>query len=413
MAYSSDVLIVGAGVSGLSLALRLASKGYRVSILQGDEPPPVQRPEMIQPAGLQAMAELGLFKSLEEVSVARVQRFRFDRMGGGHLCQVDYRVLSYPTPYALITLPHRVRRLFERSLDACPTVRVHRNVRMTGLVRQGAQVAGVKAVEGGQEREFSACVTIGADGCGSWVRGALGIRSQVKRYRNGFLGMLVKRRSEFGDLPDQVRYYLGQGQILGLFPCSPNRLCLLYMVPADRIAMMGQEGLEMVKHHIARVEPRIADELGTITSWEHVSRLFPVRVRTAKWVVDGAALIGDAAHACHPHVAQGTLQGMEDAKALAEVLDASCFGRGDFSARALAPYEEARRPVIERLQRVADEYVWLWETGNPLVVRLRDRIFRNIGDRPHLLQKVAATEAGIAPSPLTLMERLQALGLCA
>ncbi len=412
MAYSSDVLIVGAGVSGFSLALRLASRGYRVSILQGDEPPPIQRPEMIQPAGLQAMAELGLFKGLEEVNVARVQRFRFDRMGGGHLCQVDYRALSCPMPYALITLPHRVRRLFERALDACPTVKVHRNVRITGLVRQGAQVAGVRAVEGGQEREFSACVTIGADGCGSWVRGALGIRAQVKRYRNGFLGMLVKCRSEFWNLPDQVRYYLGQGQILGLFPCSSYRLCLLYMVPADRIPTMGQEGLELVKRHIAQVEPRIGDALGTITSWEHVSRLCPVRVRTAKWVVDGAALIGDAAHACHPHVAQGTFQAMEDGKILTEVLE-RCFRKGEFSARMLAPYEETRRSVVARLQRIADEYVWLWETTHPLLARLRDRIFRNIGSRPALLQKVAATEAGIDSRPLTLMERLQALGVCA
>lgn len=400
-------------MAGLSLALRLGAKGYRVSMLQGGEPPPVHRPEMIQPAGLQAMAELGLFKSLEEVSAAQVQRFHFDRMRGGPLCQVDYRALSHATPYALITLPDLVRHLFERALDACPTVRVHRNVRITGLVRQGAQVAGVKAMEGGQEREFSACVTIGADGCGSWVRGAVGIRSQVKRYRNGFLGMLVQCPPKFGNLQNQVRYYLGLGRILGLFPCSSDQLCLLYMVPADKIPTMGQEGLERVKRHIARVEPRIGDALRTITSWEHVSRLVPIRVRTAKWVVDGAALIGDAAHACHPHVAQGTFHAMADGKALAEVLEMSCFVRGDFSARALAPYEEARRPVIERVQRVADEYVWLWETGNPLVAWFRDRIFRNIGDRPHLLQRVAATEAGIDSSPLTFVERLQALGLCA
>jgi 2-polyprenyl-6-methoxyphenol hydroxylase-like FAD-dependent oxidoreductase len=333
-------------------------------------------------------------------------------MGGGHLCQVDYRVLSSPMPYALITLPHRVRRLFERALDACPTVRIYRNVRITGLVRQGAQVAGVKAVEGGQEREFSACVTIGADGCGSWVRGALGIRSQVKRYRNGFLGMLVKRRSGFWNLPDQVRYYLGQGQILGVFPCSPYRLCLLYMVPADRIPTMGQEGLERMKHHIARIEPGIAAALGAIASWEHVSRLYPARVRTANWVVDGAALIGDAAHACHPHVAQGTFQAMEDGKVLTEVME-RCFRKGEFSARMLAPYEETRRSVVARLQRIADEYVWLWETTHPLLARLRDRIFRNVGERPELLHRVAAIEAGIESGPLTFTERLQALGVCA
>jgi len=137
-----------------------------------------------------------------------------------------------------------------------------------------------------------------------------------------------------------------------------------------------------------------------------------VKVRAASWVADGAALMGDAVHAGHPHVAQGTFQAMEDAKVLSDVFT-QCFGRGDFSAGALAPYEEVRRPVVTRLQWVADEYAWLWETKNLVLTRLRDRIFQNVGSRPDLLQKVAATEAGIDIRPFTILERLQALGVCA
>ena len=56
MSYSSDVLIVGAGSGGLSLALRLAGQGYRIRILQRQEPPSwLLRPEIVQPAGLQAL----------------------------------------------------------------------------------------------------------------------------------------------------------------------------------------------------------------------------------------------------------------------------------------------------------------------------------------------------------------------
>ncbi len=412
MRYSSDILIVGAGVGGLNLALRLASKGYRVRMLQQREPLSVRRPEMIQPAGLQAFEELGLFTSLKAGRVAQVERFHFYRIGGGPLCQVDYRVLDHPMPYTLIALPSQIRRVLVRALGAYPGVTVHWDTRVTGIVRKGGQVAGVTAVEGEHEREFSACVTIGADGSTSPLRDALGIGSQVKRYLNGFLGMLVKRPGECADFLGRVHYYLGQGQILGLFPCSPRMLCLLYMVPADGVAAIRQQGIEALKSRIARIEPRIADALGTIASWEHVSRLFPVRVHTTKWVVDGAALIGDAAHACHPHVAQGTFQAMEDGRVLAEVVE-RCFRKGEFSARMLAPYEETRRSVVGRLQRIADEYVWLWETKHPLLARLRDRIFRNIGSRPVLLHRVAAAEAGIDPSPLTFVERLQALGLCA
>jgi 2-polyprenyl-6-methoxyphenol hydroxylase-like FAD-dependent oxidoreductase len=262
-------------------------------------------------------------------------------------------------------------------------------------------------VERGHERDFFSFVTVGSDGAGSPVREALGIGCRMKRYANGFLGMLVRRPEGF---EGGVRYYLGRGEILGCFPCSPGLLCLLYMVPASSLRTMDEPMLAGVRTRIGAIEPGLKRAWGDFASRDQVSALTPRQVRAKTWIADGAALMGDAAHACHPHVAQGGFQAMEDAKVLAAVLE-SCFSRGDFSARALAAYEQARRPVVERLQRVADEYVWLWETSNPLLAWLRDRIFANVGKRPKLLYRVAATEAGIEPRPLTFLERFQALGV--
>ncbi|MBI5410879.1 MAG: FAD-dependent monooxygenase [Nitrospirae bacterium] len=410
MAYSSDVLIVGAGIGGLSLGLRLAAKGCRVRVLQPyDSTPPVRRPEMVQPAGLQAFADLGLLDRLQAKNVARVDRFYFSRIGGGRLCQVDYRVLDHPCPYALITLPSQILDLLLERAASAPVLCIHRGARFTGVLRRGGQVTGVKAVEGGQEEEFYARVTVGADGRGSRLREALGIACTVKQYRNDFLGLLVERPA---GCDGAVHYYLGEGEILGRFPCAPALLCLLFMFPAGGLPAKDEKGLAAVKSRISAIDPGIEDALKALTGWEQVSRLTAVRVRAASWVTDGAVLMGDAAHACHPHVAQGSFQAMEDGRVLAEVLDA-CLKRGEYSARALAPYERIRRPVVERLQQVANEYVWLWETKNPMLARLRDRIFRNIGEQPDLLRKVAATEAGIDPRPLTFRERLRAVGLCA
>lgn len=411
--YSSDVLIIGAGVGGLSLALRLASKGYRVRILQQQEPSPAFRPEVVQPAALQAFAELGLLERLKAKRVARVERFHFSQIQGKPLCRVDYRILDHPYPYALIALPGQTRRVLLGRLRAHSKVHIHWGARFTSVLRRGAQVIGAMAVEGDQEREFHALVTVGADGSHSRLREALGLTCRVRRYPNAFLGWLVDRPAGLARVFDhQVGYYLGRGEILGIFPCAPATLCLLYMVPADDARGMPEQRLDALKSRIASIEPRLRDSLASLTAWEQVSRLIPVQVRAAQWVTEGAALLGDAAHACHPHVAQGSFQAMEDGKVLATVLE-TCFERGKFSARELAPYEQARRPAVERLQHVANEYVWLWETKNPVLVRLRDRIFRNVGDRPELLYKVAATEAGIDSRPLTFRERLQALGICA
>lgn len=414
MSYSSDVLIVGAGVGGLSLALRLAAKGYRIRILQQHEPQlPVYRPEVVQPAGLQAFAELGLLKHLMAKTMARVDTFQFYRIGGKRLASVSYRILEHPYPYALIGLPHQTRRVLLDSLGAHSSVHIHRGTRLTGVLRRGSQVLGAKAIEGGREQEWHASVTVGSDGCRSRFREALGIDCRIKRYRNAFLGMLLRRPLDgHCEFDGAVHYYLGRGEILACFPCSSTTLCLLFMVPARASQTIDGQGLAALKNRLCVIAPVLDEPLNRITSREQVSYLAPVRVRVAAWVTDGATLLGDAAHACHPHVAQGTFQAMEDGKVLAQVLE-TCFERGDFSARVLAPYEQIRRPVIERLQRIAGEYVWLWETRNPALARLRDRIFRNIGDRPALLSKVAATEAGIETIPLTFVERLQAVGFCA
>ncbi len=393
--------------------MRLAAKGYRVRIIQQREPARVYRPEIIQPAGLLAYEELGLLSQVTARRAARVNLFHFRRIGGNRLCQVDYRHLHHPHPYALVTLPHQTRRVLLDGLGRYPAVNIHWDVEFRDVLRRGTRVIGVKAIEHEQEQEFYAAVTVGSDGSKSRLRNALGIACRLKRYANGFLSVLVKSTPESSeDRMHHVRYYLGKGEILGLFPTSSTTQCLLFMVPTARLDTLNGEGLAEVTRRIASIEPGLNDSLNASGARARQSRLAPIQVRISSWTADGAALIGDAAHACHPHVAQGSFQAMEDSKILAEVLH-GCFAKGDFSARGLAPYEETRRPVIERLQRLANEYAWLWETGNPVLVRLRDWVFRNIGNSPRLLYKVAAAEAGIDSRGLSVMERLQALGICA
>lgn len=195
VAYTSDVLIVGAGVGGLTLGLRLAAQGYRVRILQQREPGRALRPEIMQPAALHAFAQLGLLDRLKAVPAAPVERFHFHRIGGSLLCQVDYRLLRHPYPYALILLPHRTRHVILDGLRDFPGIHIHWDAQFAGLLRNGKQVIGAIASCDGREREFYAFVTVGADGSGSAFREALGIQARVKRDANAFLGPLVRSPS--------------------------------------------------------------------------------------------------------------------------------------------------------------------------------------------------------------------------
>jgi 2-polyprenyl-6-methoxyphenol hydroxylase-like FAD-dependent oxidoreductase len=91
---------------------------------------------------------------------------------------------------------------------------------------------------------------------------------------------------------------------------------------------------------------------------------------------------------------------------------AICLEKGDLSAAALAPFERARRPQVEMLQRLADEQVIFWNTGNPLLGYLRNRVFRTLDRNPRLRYQVLATTAGLrSTAPFGLIDRMIAAGL--
>lgn len=99
---------------------------------------------------------------------------------------------------------------------------------------------------------------------------------------------------------------------------------------------------------------------------------------------------------------------MEDARVLAPLLcEAISRGRGNPTG-ALMEYERIRKPVTEQLHRLADEMTLVWNSGNPLVVKVRERVFRGIGRRPPLERKIVRTISGMGFEPLTVMDRMNA-----
>jgi 2-polyprenyl-6-methoxyphenol hydroxylase-like FAD-dependent oxidoreductase len=171
------------------------------------------------------------------------------------------------------------------------------------------------------------------------------------------------------------------------------------------------EGLEALRAEWGRIAPQFREDFANLQDWRQTAYMPTGRVKTATWVADGAALIGDAAHAMNPHASQGRMQAMKDAMVLADVLADSLASR-DVSASALKRYERARRPHVDMLQRLADEQVMFWNTGNPAVAFLRDRVFRTLDRNPRLRQQVLMVTAGLRErAPFGWYDRLVAAGI--
>jgi hypothetical protein len=84
---------------------------------------------------------------------------------------------------------------------------------------------------------------------------------------------------------------------------------------------------------------------------------------------------------------------------------------GDCSASRLSVYETARRPQVTMLQRLADQQVFFWNTGNPFAAWLRDRVFSTLDRNARLRYQVLSTTAGLRQTaPFSLIDRVIAAG---
>jgi len=240
------------------------------------------------------------------------------------------------------------------------------------------------------------------------VREAFDIKHQLYAYADGYVTMVVERPPGF---QRDVRYYLGKEMIFGAFPVSLDRIYLFYLVPSNQLQKTQDKGIDLLRREILSLNPEVdalfALPMKEISSWEQCSYMRCSRVTSDRWVVNGGALLGDAAHAMNPHVAQGRNSAMEDALALARVIE-DCFNRGLFSKETLSGYETARRGKVDVLQRIGHEMAWLWNSGFPPLVWARDRVFRSLHEKGTLHDKILNTVSGLEISPLNLADRFRA-----
>lgn len=143
------------------------------------------------------------------------------------------------------------------------------------------------------------------------------------------------------------------------------------------------------EYAVERVAEIFADDLGGHRILTNNSKwLSFTTVRNATWHHDNVVLLGDAAHTAHFSIGSGTKLAMEDALALA-----ACLHEHDSVPKALAAYQEERKPVVESTQRAAQaslewfENIGMYADQDPdefvfnLLTRSRRITFENLKDR--------------------------------
>jgi 2-polyprenyl-6-methoxyphenol hydroxylase-like FAD-dependent oxidoreductase len=364
-----EVLVVGAGPTGLALAAHLRAFASHVRIV--DRQPDrthESRALAIQPRTLEVLAGLGVTPELLDHGQQAVQlRLHLARRVVS-LRLFDLGLADTAYPFLLFLSQAETERILGDHL-AERGVRIERGTELVGLDPAAEHVTCRLLHPDGRHETFAARYVVGCDGVNSTVRHLAGIGFEGSAYPQTFL--LADLEAD-GLEPGAAHTYLTGAGMLFFFPLgTPATWRMLAMrppgdqTPADAEVTLAE--LQAITDRYTTDKLRLRDPV-----W--MTR-FRLHLRAATRYQSGRVfLAGDAAHVHSPAGAQGMNTGIQDAVNLAWKLALVCSGAA--TPELLGTYQPERAPVGGRVLRLTDRAFTIATSTNPLVRAARTRLPR-------------------------------------
>ena len=380
----AEVVVVGAGPTGLTLACTLRKAGVEVLVLDKfAEGAKTSRAIVLHARTLEVLGELDMSRRL--IQEGRSVPVFSIRAGNKRLMSIDFSGLPTAYPYVLMLPQSRTEAILNQRL-----------AELGGQVQRPYTATAVRTCNGGatvsvagpdaQPHTVQARYVVGADGMHSTVREAAGISFTGGRYDQSFV--LADVSMQWPLSAQEAQLFLNPAGLMVVVPLpdGDHRIVATMEHAPERITKMDVQTLIDQR---GPGEAQVHDMVWSSRFWVHH--------RVADTYRRGPLLLaGDAAHVHSPAGGQGMNIGIQDALVLGQILDQVLKGATD---AALDAYQERRRPVAQQVVAFTDRATRITNLTRPRACAARNTLFSLVGRIPPAQHKIAFQLAELSDRP--------------
>ena len=333
-----DLVIVGGGIVGTTLAAALKDSGLKIILIEArslEVTAQKTQAYAFSPLSSRIYEGIGIWEDIFP-HIGKYERISLSDADYHH--QVKFETKDLPGEHLGYVAQHNIviTALYEYLAD-CPNV--------TWLcpgevinVTTDRNISTVTVKIEGEQRQIEAKLVVGADGARSPIRNLAGIKTRGWKYWQSCVAFTIKHTC-----PENITAFerFWPSGPMGVLPLPENRCQIVWTHPHADAKALAQLDESAFLTKLQTYTGGILGELELVSD----RLVFPVQLMQCdRYIKSRLALIGDAAHCCHPVGGQGLNMGIRDAASLAQVLQtAHQQGQDIGTTKVLKRYEGWRK----------------------------------------------------------------------
>lgn len=365
-----DLIIVGGGLVGGSLALALRGTPLKIAVIEAQTDAERSlaasgdRALALSRNTVQALRGLGIFDAVED-QAAPIRRIHISDRGHFGKARLDAKDRGVEA-LGHVVVARGLEQSIAEAMAAENAITTFQPARILSL-KAGPESILVSLRSGDQDRVISSRLVVAADGGNSTVRSLLNIPQSIRDYQQT---AVVTEVSTSKDHQGTAFERFTRSGPLALLPLGPKRCSVVWTLASEDATEVLTEG---ESEFVDQLQDAFGQWLGVLTL-ARKPQGFPLKLIQAEQMTDDRViLIGNAMHTIHPVAGQGFNLGLRDAAVLAERISARHrLGEDIGDAGFLAQYAEARRSDLATVIRFTDSLIRIFSNEVPPLVALRN-----------------------------------------